>query len=279
MMSDIKIFMCCHKPFELVPPMCIPIQCGSALHTKVDGAVYDNTGDNISEKNPEYCELTAHYYAWKNVDADYYGFCHYRRFFCFDKGVSKPYLAKKGLSEKDVKLLGTEKLIKELIESNDMIVPRSEDMGVPVRCHYETSKYHFADDLDLFVNILADKFPYLKPYADDYLSQTKQYFCNMFVMKRELFFDYCEKLFGILYEFDERKSLHGDFQSDRTDGFLGELFTGIYINYRRKNEAKISELPRIDVDCSFKKRAGYLLLPPESKRRFLAKKVVKKLRG
>lgn len=278
-MSHIKIFMCCHKPFGLVPPMCTPIQCGSALHEKICGVVYDDSGENISMKNPEYCELTAHYYAWKNIEADYYGFCHYRRFFCFDESVSKPYLTKKGLSGKDIKLLGTERLIKELIESNDMIVPRSEDMGVPVRRHYETSKYHFADDLGLFVKILADKFPYLKPYADDYLSQTKQYFCNMFVMKRELFFDYCEKLFGILSEFDERKSLHGDFQSDRTDGFLGELFTGIYINYRRKNEAKISELPRIDVDCSFKKRAGYLLLPPESKRRFLAKKVVKKLRG
>lgn len=278
-MSDIKIFMCCHKPFEFVPPMCTPIQCGSALHEKICGAVYDDNGDNISEKNPEYCELTAHYYAWKNIEADYYGFCHYRRFFCFDERVSKPYLAKKGLSGKDFKLLGTEKLIKELVESNDMIVPRSEDMGVPVRRHYETSKYHFADDLALFVNILADKFPYLKPFADDYLSQTKQYFCNMFVMKRELFFDYCEKLFGILSEFDERKSLHGDFQSDRTDGFLGEIFTGIYIAYCRKNGAKILELPRIDVDCGFKKRAGYLILPPESKRRFLAKKVVKKLRG
>ncbi len=49
-MSDIKIFMCCHKPFEFVPPMCTPIQCGSALHEKIRGAVYDDNGDNISEK-------------------------------------------------------------------------------------------------------------------------------------------------------------------------------------------------------------------------------------
>ena len=65
---DIKIFMCCHKDFDTVPPLCTPIQCGSAINSPVDGALPDNIGDNISEKNPEYCELTAHYYAWKNVE-------------------------------------------------------------------------------------------------------------------------------------------------------------------------------------------------------------------
>ena len=45
--------------------------------------LHDNDGENISSKNPMYCELTAQYWAWKNADADYYGFCHYRRYFDF----------------------------------------------------------------------------------------------------------------------------------------------------------------------------------------------------
>lgn len=278
-MSNIKIFMCCHKPFELVPPMCTPIQCGSALHEKIDGVIHDDSGDNISAKNPEYCELTAHYYAWKNTEADYYGFCHYRRFFGFGGRSSKPYLAGNRLSGKDIELLGSEQRIKQLVESCDLVVPVSEDMGVTVRRHYETSQFHYSEDLDLFVDILEKKFPYLKMFADGYLSQTRQYFCNMFVMKKELFFDYCETLFGILTEFDKRKNPHGDFQSDRTDGFLGEIFTGIYINYCRENGARILELTRIDINCSLKKRLGYFILPPESKRRFLAKRVVKRLKG
>ena len=83
----------------------------------------------------------------------------------------------------------------------------------------------------------------------------------------------------VLNEFDSRKKLHGEFQSDRTDGYLGEIFTGIYFTYSRENGAKIKELPRLDTNCSVKKIIGYTLLPPESKRRFLAKRIAKKIGG
>ena len=98
-------------------------------------------------------------------------------------------------------------------------------------------------------------------------------------MSRELFFSYCEILFPLLEEFDRRKTMHGDFQSDRTDGYLGEVFTGIYITYCRTGGARIKELPRLDVSCSAKKQLLCALLPPESRRRFLAKKLAKKKRG
>lgn len=278
-MSEIKIFMCCHKPFEIVPPLCTPIQCGSAVNAKIAGVLHDDDGENISSKNREYCELTAHYYAWKNVEADSYGFCHYRRFFCADESVKLPYSVKGKLSESDKKrLLKDDGHWKEKLGKYDMICPRSEDMGISAREHYVTSRYHYAEDLDLFIDILGKKSPDIKPFAENYLKQNRQYFCNMFVMKHDLFFKYCEILFETLAEFDNRKKIHGDFQSDRTDGFLGEIFTGIYINYCRENGSKILELPRLDIDCSLKKRLGCAVLPPESKRRFLVKKAVKNLK-
>ena len=62
---------------------CLPVMAGSALVNTVIPADYirDDSGDNISYKNREYCELTALYWAWKNLDADVMGICHYRRFF------------------------------------------------------------------------------------------------------------------------------------------------------------------------------------------------------
>lgn len=274
-MSEIKIFMCCHKGFEIVPPLCEPIQCGSALNPKIDNVLYDDSGENISLKNREYCELTAHYFAWKNITADYYGFCHYRRFLCLKQG-NRPYYAKKKFSENDRKnFFEDEERWRGLVESYEIIAPRSENMGITVREHYRTSKYHYGEDLELFIEILSRKYPEFAHFSEQYLSQNSQYFCNMFIMDKAHFFEYCGILFDVLKDFDSSKETHGDFQSDRTDGYLGEIFTGIYLMYYREKGANIKELPRIDTDCGVMKRLSYTIFPPESRRRFWVKSLVK----
>lgn len=276
-MRKIRILMCCHKQFDITPPLCEPIQGGAAINPNIIGILHDNDGENISDRNCEYCELTAHYYAWKNIDADYYGFCHYRRFFCAEEH-KRPYIVKGMLSTKaKEKLLKNAQYWQNLIEQFDIIAPRAEDMGMTVMEHYCSAPFHYAEDLNLFCEILCEKVPELTHISKKYLAQRKQYFCNMFIMDKQHFFQFCEWLFSILSEFDTKKTLHGDFQSDRTDGYLGELFTGMYISYCAENGAIIKELPRLDVNCNLKKRLGCTLFPSESKRRFFLKKLIKKI--
>lgn len=274
------LFMCCHKSYEIVPPLFTPIQCGAALNSPILGACSDNEGTNISNLNKEYCELTAHYYAWKNVDADFYGFCHYRRFLAIASGTKKPYLSRKKFNEKrDYQLLGTRSNLERLMENKefDIIAPKSEDMGLSVRNHYSSSAHHFAEDLFLFIEILKDKAPYLSLAAEDYLNQNRQYFCNMFIMSKALFIEYSEILFTTLEEFDRQKTLHGNYQDDRTDGYLGEIFTGIFLCYVKQKGAAIMEVPRLDIGRSAKERLLYHLFPPESQRRFTVKRIAKRL--
>lgn len=275
----VKIYMCCHKPYSVVPPATVPVQGGACMHKRISGCVPDY-GDNggISERNKEYCELTVQYYAWKNESAKAYGFCHYRRFFCFDQTVRKKYLVRKRLSPREQeRYLGNTALIGELTDKYDAIVPYPEDMGVSAMEYYCTSIHHYREDMELFLQILCERFPQLTLYADKYLAQNMQYFCNMFIMRKELFNEYCSMLFEVLDEFDRKKKFHGSFQDDRTDGYLGEYFLGIYMTYLKTKGLRILEVPRIDTECSFKKRLMYILLPPESRRRAAARKIQRKL--
>ena len=82
--KKIKILVAYHKD-DIFPleDVYFPIHVGKSISSIDLGIQGDDDGENISNKNPFYCELTAIYWAWKNIKADYYGLCHYRRYISF----------------------------------------------------------------------------------------------------------------------------------------------------------------------------------------------------
>ena len=79
--KNIKILVAAHKKYWMPSDeMYLPIQVGHAIADVNIGYQPDDTGENISAKNANYCELTGIYWAWKNLDADYIGLVHYRRY-------------------------------------------------------------------------------------------------------------------------------------------------------------------------------------------------------
>ena len=81
-MGKIEIYVAAHKPIECtLPEHCKLIQVNAKANGEWPGCLHDSDGqDNISSKNPNYCELTALYSMWKNSKADINGLFHYRRF-------------------------------------------------------------------------------------------------------------------------------------------------------------------------------------------------------
>ena len=78
---NIKILVATHKQYWMPEDsVYLPIHVGRKDKSDI-GYIGDHTGDNISSKNANYCELTGLYWAWKNLDADYIGLVHYRRYF------------------------------------------------------------------------------------------------------------------------------------------------------------------------------------------------------
>ena len=270
-MADIKLFVCCHRPEEVPKhPLLYPIQVGAALsEVRFPGFLYDNTGENISEKNRSYCELTAQYWAWKNVQADYYGFFHYRRYLYPDAKAKRPYLIRGAPSIELLESLSFSSL-EELIPQYDLILPKRENMYLSVREHYAKAPYHHGGDLERAVEILLKNHPEYRATAEKYLSGSGCYFGNIFVMKRAVFQDYCAWLFPILAEFDRLSDTSGySAQEQRVGGYLAERLLGIYAFCHR--ELKSLELPRVhflaDTAERRKKQMVNLLLPPGSVRR------------
>ena len=277
-MEQIKLFVCCHQPSQVpAHPLLVPIQVGAALaDTHFPGFLHDDTGDNISHKNRSYCELTAHYWAWKNADADYYGFFHYRRYLYPHVTARRPY----GV-EREATLPLLDKLgyghFSELIRQYDLILPQGENMYVPVREHYAHAPFHRRADLELMEQIVRCRHPKMEAALEGYLSNTICYFGNIFIMKRQFFYDYCAWLFPLLEEFDHRADLTGrTFQEGRVDGYLAERLLGIYAAFCQ-TQLHTLELPRVHfqpVDTRWcREQLLAAILPPGSRRRAVVKKL------
>ena len=159
-MGDIKLFVCCHQPVHVpMHPLLGPIQVGAALmDSRFPGFLHDDTGDNISVKNRSYCELTAQYWAWKNVKAGYYGFFHYRRYLYPDSKAKLPYRVEREASLPLLNKLGYAEF-ERLIRQYDIIVPKGENMYVPIRAHYANAPYHHLRDLELAERIVREHYP------------------------------------------------------------------------------------------------------------------------
>lgn len=275
--SGIKILVCCHRSYPVPEyPFLLPIQVGSVLSDKrFPGFLYDDSGENISYKNPRYCELTAQYWAWKNMKASHVGFFHYRRYLCPGSHPGGVYCIRRAPpTSRVLDRLGYENFPR-IIEQYDMILPRGEDMHMSVREHYANAPWHHARDMELIQNILRERYPQMEQAMEQYLSGTICYFGNIYIMSWDTFCNYSAWLFPALAEFDQRADLSGySAQERRVDGYLAERMLGIYYTYY-KSTLKTLELPRVhfyDGQEFAWHRVQNMLLPPGSRRRSAAKR-------
>lgn len=262
-MGEIVIGVACHKESELPDnELYLPIHVGAALANKpLEGLQRDDEGDNISEKNPNYCELTAQYWLWKNVDADYYGLCHYRRYMSFAperftnlSNDHRKQVIVESLDEytKEKYYLERADEMRELIEQYDVVATEEQDLSRvytphgPKRSVYEHFAAHDRDlinveDMDAMLSIVKERYPQYYPDLKEYIG--KRYFrgFNCFVMKKALFFEMCEYEFSVLEELEKRVDLSTyDLMRTRIYGFMAEiLYSGFVYHLRKTRRAKV----------------------------------------
>ena len=186
MKPKIKILIAYHKPSSLLKSEIFePIFVGSELKNDdwlLNNAVADNKGDNISNKNESFCELTAQYWAWKNCDCDYIGFMHYRRHLNFSEKEYNENIY--GLIENEqldgyyIKKYGlTYFNVEKALEDADILTAKRWNVqnagSKDTYDHYKNSdkKLHIKD-YDLALEILKNKYP---QYCEDIEIYSKEY--------------------------------------------------------------------------------------------------------
>lgn len=272
----LKILVAYHKKTTLFKnDIFIPIHLGRTLKEKetkdgkvlreeynwlIENMIGDDTGDNISDKNREYCELTGIYWAWKNYDKlgnpDYIGFMHYRRLLVFNEYEYDKYEQTKiNKAYRDIfdnfnndNLLDKYGLnletMNKYIQKYDLILTMKSELKL-VNVNNAREDYGTiipgtdVKDYDEMVKCICENYPEYKDYILEQRETTRRYFYNIFIMRKDIFFDYCAFLFSVLERLDKiidtsNYSINGK----RTLAYLGEALFDLYMR-KLTNEANI----------------------------------------
>ncbi|WP_270417136.1 DUF4422 domain-containing protein [Bifidobacterium pseudolongum] len=222
---DITIAVAMHKPYaHTEDTMYLPVHVGADLHPEIlTNIVGDNTGDNISQLNPYFSELTAMYWLWKNNDSDYKGIVHYRRYF------ASPSLRKRLSRNRFDRILSRQEL-EPLLATNNVILPSKRRYFIEtIYSHYEHT--HYVEQLHQTRDVLKDMAPEYVAAWDTLLKKRSAHIFNMAIMDKADFNAYCEWLFPILFKITRRidPATYSAFHA-RYPGRLSELLLNVWIN-------------------------------------------------
>lgn len=196
-----------------------------------DDLSLDGITDEISNKNQYYCELTGSYWLWKHCKDEVVGICHYRRFFTTNREFCT-----------DLSNVIDEKLVAKILEENDIILPPIHNFRLPV-FHYSLRIYDEKEALIVneMRNIIQQKYPSYLHEFDNVNRSYQSYVWNMMICKKKLFDSYCDWLFNILFELENRLTFDWekmDVAQKRLYGYLSERLLTVWV---LKNKLKIYE--------------------------------------
>ena len=247
-----RIIVTTHKRYRMPEDnIYLPLLVGAALEkdeNKTLSLEYlcDNIGDNISEKNPHYCELTGLYWAWKHVNTDYVGLVHYRRHF---KGSGSK---KSGIVNDIFDYVITYNDLKPMLGKVRVFVPAKRKYVIEtLYSHYAHT--HYAEHLDKTRSILELRHPDYVEDFDAVMKQREGHMFNMMIMDRKCLNEYCEWLFDILFTLESMVSSQSySYYQGRYSGRVGELIFNVWLHHQVRTGAldpsEIKEIPFLYVE-------------------------------
>ncbi len=265
---DIKIFVSHRIDLDaqtIDNPLYIPVRCGAVYDKRENVEMLgDDTGDNISDKRMSFNELTVQYWAWKNVEADYYGLCHYRRYLSFheryteNQDFNNHVVADAFGSDFVEKYNLKESEMRKVIENNEIVtlIPLELDKlpGSKKVTVYESLEQNpnvfVTKDIDKYREIFKEKYPEYAVDVDEYFDGYIWRAFNCFILDKKHYFEYNELLFDILDRFlEDWDPRYYNQEQMRMPGYFGEITFGIYYHHlKRLGNLKSVELQVVKVN-------------------------------
>jgi hypothetical protein len=232
------------------PALC-HVQAGSRGSGRDLGLLRDDTGEEISERNPRFGELTAVYWAWRNLPrGDFVGFGHYRRYFILDPAVSEPmYLphraaaARPGLAQQ----VAGVSAVSRWLQDYDVVVPQPRLFrGTTVAGQY--GQCHPAEDFVRLLELLRERHPGEAETVARFAAAPALHCCNMFIAGWGFADGYLGWLFPLLFELERRVPQRSGFQR-RNVAFLAERLMDFYLlRQARTAPLRVLERPLLYLD-------------------------------
>ena len=239
--EKVKVVIATHKPYRMpTDPMYLPLQVGAYGKDSI-GFQRDDEGENISELNPYFCELTGLYWAWKNLDSDYIGLVHYRRYFSYHRYAK----------DKWESILKESELKKDIPKIKVFLPTKRRYYIETLYSHYEHT--HYGIQLDETRKIIEEKCPVFLESFDRAVKRRWGHMFNMMIMDKGLFDEYCTWVFDILFELRTRLGEDGltPFHS-RYYGRISEIIFNAWLDKKLMDgtikKDQIKEIPYIHME-------------------------------
>lgn len=248
MKDNVVMLVVAHKLFDEPEDRLLyqTILVGDIKNTNKNRLTDSDGDENIADKNAYYCELTAMYWAWKNLKCEYIGINHYRRYFM------SPNKKEKKLTS----IISKDEIL-DLLDKYDIVLPKKKILfPSSIKRYYLV--HHYGKDLELIKNIIKEKTPEYLEAFDKTMRKKSMYVCNMIITNKDIYDRYCKWLFGILFEAEKRMDISEYSKTQqRVFGFLAERLLNVWIE--KNNQLSVYELPMLSLeqkDYSFRALAG-----------------------
>ncbi len=241
-----NIFVAVHKPgWPDLPDGYTPIQVGAALHEHFPQArAWDDAGENISEKNANFCELTALWWMAHHAEGDILGLTHYRRFFSFAP-CGNPLIEYYRMKKDDPRFRAMTRVddVPSMLETHDILLPYKRYFKQGLKGQY--CLVHRPEDFAVFEDVFCKHHPHDRETFRRVMQGPQGYTYNMFVAKRGLACAYADWLFDILFDVAERIVPSDAPYQRRVFGFLSERLMPVFVETMH---LRVKELPLIFID-------------------------------